>query len=114
MGVGERHPRPQRGLLSRPSLEQVLGLRLPLGALVMVTDANSFVTLPLESNATLTAASALWDLNEALRRQRPEPLPPRLLWVRGWAVHDLGAGVVDGQFTVELPGELRAALAQLN
>ncbi|MEY9858820.1 hypothetical protein ABH935_004443 [Catenulispora sp. GAS73] len=95
-------------------LEQALGWRLPLGALVMVTDANSFVALPLESNATLAGASALWDLNETLRRQRTEPLPPRMLWVRGWAVHDLGAGVVEGQFTAEVPRELRAALAQLN
>jgi hypothetical protein len=95
-------------------LEQVLGWRFPLGALVMVTDANSFVALPLESNATLPAASALWDLNEALRRRRPEPLSPRMLWVRGWAVHDLGAGVVDGRFTADLPRELRASLAQLN
>jgi hypothetical protein len=95
-------------------LEQVLGLRLPLGALVVVTDANSFVALPMEANATLPAASALWDLNEALRRERAEPLPPRLLWVRGWAVHDLRAGIVDGWFTAELPKELRAASAELN
>ena len=37
-----------------------------------------------------------------------------MLWVRGWAVHDLEAGIVNGQFTAELPQELRAALAQLN
>lgn len=95
-------------------LEQALGRRLPLGALVVVTDHNSFVALPLESNATLQAAAALWDLNEALGRRTPEPLPPRLLWVRGWAVHDLGAGMVGGRFTAELPRELRADLAQLN
>ena len=95
-------------------LEQALGRRLPLGALVMVTDHNSFVALPLESNATLHAASALWDLNEELGRRTLEPLPRRLLWVRGWAVHDLGARVVNGQFTAELPQDLRAALAQLN
>jgi hypothetical protein len=95
-------------------LEQALGWRLPLGALVVVTDANSFVALPLESNAALKSASALWELNETLARRTSEPLPPRMLWVRGWAVHDLEAGVVNGQFTAELPQELRAALAQLN
>lgn len=95
-------------------LEQALGWRLPLGALVMVTDDNSFVALPLESNATLPAASELWELNATLARQKAEPLPPRMLWVRGWAVHDLDAGIVDGQFTAELPYELQAALAQLN
>ncbi|ACU76331.1 hypothetical protein Caci_7506 [Catenulispora acidiphila DSM 44928] len=98
-------------------LEQVLGRRLPLGALVMVTDHNSFVALPLESNATLGSASAFWELNERLGRRTPTPLTPlapRLLWVRGWAVHDLGAGFVNGQFTADLPRELRAALAQLN
>lgn len=95
-------------------LEQALGWRLPLGALVVVTDDNSFVALPLETNATLKAASALWDLNETLARRSAEPLAPRMLWVRGWAVHDLEAGMVNGQFTAELPHELRAALAQLN
>jgi hypothetical protein len=95
-------------------LEQALGRRLPLGALVIVTDDNSFVALPLASNATLGGASALWDLNEALGRRATAPLAPRLLWVRGWSVHDLGAAVVGGQFTAELPRELKAALAQLN
>lgn len=96
-------------------LEQALGRPLPLGALVMVTDDNSFVALPLESSsATLDAAAALWAFTEARGRRTPEPLPPRLLWVRGWAVHDLGAGVVDGRFSAELPRELRAALAELN
>lgn len=95
-------------------LEQALGRRLPLGALVMVTDHNSFVTLPLESNATLRLASALWDLHEDLSRTAPEPLPPRLLWVRGWSVRDLGAAVINGQFTMELPRELTTVSAQLN
>ncbi|MEY9934682.1 hypothetical protein ABH926_009350 [Catenulispora sp. GP43] len=95
-------------------LEQALGRRLPLGALVMVTDDNSFVALPLDSGATLHAASALWDLNETLGRRTQKALPPRLLWVRGWDVRDLGAGIVGGQFTAEVPQELRAGLAQLN
>lgn len=95
-------------------LEQALGRRLPLGALVMVTDDNSFAALPLESNATLRLASALWDLNETLGRRASEPLPPRLLWVRGWSVRDLSAAVINGQFTMELPQDLKALLAQLN
>lgn len=95
-------------------LEQALGRRLPLGALVIVTDDNSFVALPLASAPTLQAVSALWDLNETLRRRAQKPLPPRLLWVRGWAVRDLGARVVDGRFSAEVPRELRAALAELN
>lgn len=95
-------------------LEQALGRRLPLGALVVVTDHNSFVALPLESEATLSAASALWDLNEELGRRTPVPLAPRLLWVRGWTVEDLAVEFVDGRFTAELPRELRAALAELN
>ncbi|MBS2534765.1 hypothetical protein KGQ20_18505 [Catenulispora sp. NF23] len=95
-------------------LEPVLSRRLPLGALVMLMDGNSFVALPLESNATLHAASALWDLNETLGRHALEPLPPRLLWVRGWTVRDLNAAVVDGTFTATLPRELGAPLAELN
>ena len=38
-------------------LEQVLGRRLPLGALVMVTDDNSFVALPLDSGRDAGSAS---------------------------------------------------------
>jgi hypothetical protein len=37
-----------------------------------------------------------------------------MLWVRGWAVQDLEAGIVDGRFTARMPQELRAAMAQLN
>ncbi|MEY9891463.1 hypothetical protein ABIA31_005128 [Catenulispora sp. MAP5-51] len=95
-------------------LERALGRRLPLGALVIVTDDNSFVALPLDSGATPHVVSALWELNETLGRRARKPLPPRLLWVRGWDVRDLGAGTVDGRFTAEIPRELRAGLAQLN
>ena len=94
-------------------LDRALGRPLPHGALVVLTTDNAFVTLPLESNATLRATAALWELNGALVRDAQRPLPPRLFWVRGWTVHDLGAGVVDGQFSFELPEELRAVLARL-
>lgn len=94
-------------------LDRALGRPLPHGALVVLTTDNAFVTLPLESNASLLATAALWELNGALARDVERPLPPRLLWVRGWTVHDLGAGVVDGQFSFELPEELRRVLAQL-
>jgi len=95
-------------------LDKELGRPLPLGALVMLTSDNAFVALPLESSATLRAAPALWDLNETLARDTPRALPPRMLWVRGWTVHDLGAAVVDGRFSLGLPRELKTALAQLN
>ena len=82
-------------------------------ALVVLTTDNAFVTLPLESNATLRATAALWELNGALARDTPRALPARLLWVRGWTVHDLGAGVADGKFSFDLPQDLRAVLAAL-
>ncbi|GAA2045097.1 hypothetical protein GCM10009839_56200 [Catenulispora yoronensis] len=95
-------------------LGRAIGRPLPHGALVVLTDDNRFVTLPLESNTTLRATAALWELNGALARDTPQAMPPRLLWVRGWTVHDLGAGVVDGQFSFELPEDLRSVLARLN
>lgn len=95
-------------------LDRALARPLPHGALVTLTNDNAFVTLPLESNATLRATAALWELNGALARDTPRALPPRLLWVRGWTVHDLKAGVVGGQFSFEMPAELREVLAGLD
>ncbi|MBW8806069.1 MAG: hypothetical protein JF587_19785 [Catenulisporales bacterium] len=94
-------------------LDRAIGRPLPHGALVVLTTDNAFVTLPLESNATLRATAALWELNGALARDTPRALPARLLWVRGWTVHDLGAGVADGKFSFDLPQDLRAVLAAL-
>lgn len=94
-------------------LDRAIGRPLPHGALMVLTTDNAFVTLPLESNATLRATAALWELNGALARDTPRALPPRLLWVRGWTVHDLGAGVADGQFSFDLPADLRTVLAGL-
>jgi len=94
-------------------LDRALGRPLPHGALVMLTNDNAFVTLPLESNTTLQATAALWELNGALAKDAPRAHPQRLLWVRGWTVHDLAAGVVGGEFSFELPPDLRTVLAGL-
>ena len=39
-GLGDRHPRPQRGMLTRPTLEEVLRYRSPVQAMFRVTRAD--------------------------------------------------------------------------
>src|SRR4051794_23357837 len=102
-GEGERHPRPRRGMLTRPSLERVLEWRAATDAAVLAalpslpslsSEAIALVELGLHheqqhQELMLTDMLNLFAENPLLPavwdrpRNRPAPVPPPIAWVEG-------------------------------
>ena len=102
--IGDRHPRPERGMLSRPGLDEVLDYRRHVDESMdrLVDDAD----LPAAVEALIELGThhqqqhqelILTDLKHLLSRnplkptyQKPWPLTPIRARVRGWISHDAG------------------------
>jgi len=113
--VGEKHPRPERGMLSRPRLEDVLAYRrhvdgamhAVLAASRLAPDARGLIELGL-NHEQQHQELILTDLKHLLSRnplkpayQKPWPLTPIRARKRGWISHDGGLceiGHADGGF----------------
>jgi ergothioneine biosynthesis protein EgtB len=102
--VGEKHPRPERGMLSRPRLEDVLTYRRHVDEAVKVLLAGRRVAAALGGLIELGVHHEqqhqeliLTDLKHLLSRnplrpayQKPWPLTPIGARVRGWISHKAG------------------------
>jgi ergothioneine biosynthesis protein EgtB len=102
--VGDKHPRPERGLLSRPGLEEILAYRRHVDAalerLLRATPLDGALAELVELGAHHEQQHQeliLTDLKHLLSRnplrpayQKPWPLTPVQPQRRGWIAHDAG------------------------
>jgi ergothioneine biosynthesis protein EgtB len=120
--IGERHPRPERGLLSRPSLDEVIAYRAHVDAcmapLFATASANEELAQILElglQHEQQHQELILTDVKHLLSRnplapayRRPRPLPPHAPPLRRWIAHEGGLAEVGANrsgfaFDNELP-----------
>jgi ergothioneine biosynthesis protein EgtB len=102
--VGDRHPRPERGLLSRPSLARILdyrrhvdeAMRALLAGTRLADELNALIALGLQHEQQHQEL-ILTDLKHLLSRnplkpayQKPWPLTQICARVRGWIPHAAG------------------------
>jgi ergothioneine biosynthesis protein EgtB len=102
--VGEKHPRPERGILTRPRLDEVLAYRRRVDEGVLRLLAEPRVPAALAALIELGVHHEqqhqeliLTDLKHLFSRsplrpayQKPWPLTPVRARVRGWVSHDAG------------------------
>jgi ergothioneine biosynthesis protein EgtB len=103
--VGEKHPRPERGMLSRPSLDEVLAYRRHVDHAMLALSDQLRLRSEIGALAELGLNHeqqhqelVLTDLKHLLSRnplrpayQKPWPLTPIQARVRGWISHAAGA-----------------------
>jgi len=116
-GIGDKHPRPERGMISRPGLEEVLAYRKHVNeAMPRVLDRAPRALVELGLNHEQQHQELiLTDLKHLLSRnprkpayQKPWPLTPVHPRKRGWidhpaGLHDLGHADPAFCFDNELP-----------
>ena len=112
--VGERHPRPERGLLSRPGLDEVLAYRRHVDEAMQAVDDHPLVELGLNheqqhQELILTDLKHLLSRNPLLpayHRQWPltpiRPAPTRWIGFEG-GLHEIGHGGDGFAFDNETP-----------
>ena len=100
-GEGDRHPRPQRGMLSRPSLDEIRAYRAAVDEALLARIADlpaGLVELGLHHEQQhqelmlmdLLATFAENPLHPAAWEAAPAPAPAALPGGHGWAVHEGG------------------------
>jgi ergothioneine biosynthesis protein EgtB len=97
--LGPRHPRPRRGLLSRPGLEEIYAYRARIdAAMLRACDDDSLrdtITLGLHheqqhQELILTDIKHAFFSNPLLPAYRPEPSAPQAVQKLEWLAHDGG------------------------
>ncbi|MEJ0043316.1 MAG: ergothioneine biosynthesis protein EgtB [Rhizomicrobium sp.] len=97
-GLGPRHPRPQRGLLSRPTLEDILEYRLHVDeAMARLIEAHAAEVAPLltlglhheqqHQELILTDIKHAFSLNPLLPAYAAAPPPAATASPAGWIAH---------------------------
>ena len=106
--LGPRHPRPRRGLLSRPSLEDIYAYRAQIDAAMQeaCSDETLRDTITLGLNheqqhqeLILTDIKHAFFSNPLLPAYRPDPAPPRAPQKLEWQAHEGGAMLIGHEGT---------------